>query len=95
MHLLHFKAVIYADRQSYLHLCKNLVYYEGTKHIDIKYSFIRDNVATSIFYVNKIKTKANPTNFGTKIITLDKLIKGDSSELFFYGSFKMHSKWSF
>lgn len=40
LHLIHSKATIYTDSQSCLHLCKNPVYHERTKQIDVKYHFI-------------------------------------------------------
>ncbi|XP_062104449.1 secreted RxLR effector protein 161-like [Humulus lupulus] len=35
---------VYSDSQICVHLCKNPMFYDRTKHIEIKYHFIRDKV---------------------------------------------------
>ncbi|KAL5555658.1 hypothetical protein UlMin_037894 [Ulmus minor] len=35
------KAIVYTDSQSALHLCKNPIFHERTKHVDIRYHFIK------------------------------------------------------
>ncbi|CAM8922241.1 unnamed protein product [Rhodiola kirilowii] len=62
-------AVIYSDSQSALQLSKNPVYHERTKHIDIKYHYIRSLVETGAVYLLKVDTADNPSDFGTKIVT--------------------------
>lgn len=42
LNLLHSKATIFSNSQSYVHLCKNPTYHDRTKHIDVKYKFIRE-----------------------------------------------------
>ncbi|KAL5564826.1 hypothetical protein UlMin_027990 [Ulmus minor] len=34
------KATVFCDNQSAIHLCKNHMYHERTKHVDIRYHFI-------------------------------------------------------
>ena len=42
------KVVIFSDSQSVIHLSKNPVYHERTKHVDVKYHYVRDQVAKGI-----------------------------------------------
>ena len=39
------KLVLYLDNQSVIFLCKNPVYYDRSKHIDIKYFYIRNKIS--------------------------------------------------
>jgi len=36
------KVTVFSDSQSVIHLCKNPVYHERTKHVDVKYHYVRD-----------------------------------------------------
>lgn len=56
------------DSQSALCLCKDHVYHERSKHIDVKLYFIIDLVESKEFEVRKILGLHNPADFGTKII---------------------------
>lgn len=40
---------------------------------DVKYHFIREKVTNGIIDVIKINIKENLANFGTKVLTIDKL----------------------
>ena len=40
LRLLQEKVMVYPNSQSAIHLCKNPVFYERSKHISIKYHFI-------------------------------------------------------
>ena len=64
--------VVYSDSQSALHLCKNPMYHERTKHVDVKYHFVRDQVTSGIVKVQKVSTEDNPADMGTKIVTAAK-----------------------
>ncbi|CAM8954218.1 unnamed protein product [Rhodiola kirilowii] len=66
--------VIFMDSQSALCLCKDPVYHERSKHIDIRLHFIRDKVASKVFSVEKILGDLNPADFGTKIVHVDKFL---------------------
>jgi transposase InsO family protein len=42
---------VFSDSQSALHLCKNPVFHDRMKHVDIKYHFIREKIADGIVKV--------------------------------------------
>src|SRR5690606_19239299 len=66
------KAIVYTDSQSALHLCKNPVFHERTKHVDVRYHFIREKITDGIIIIEKISTEDNPADVGTKVVTLSK-----------------------
>ncbi|XP_031259661.1 secreted RxLR effector protein 161-like [Pistacia vera] len=47
------KVTVYSDSQSAIHLSKNPVYHERTKHVDVRYHFMRDQVASGIIKLKK------------------------------------------
>jgi hypothetical protein len=62
----------YCDNQSAICLTKDDMYQFKTKHIDIKYHFIRDIVAEGKIKVNKIHTDENPADMLTKPLSNSK-----------------------
>ena len=72
LQLLKTEAVVYSDSQSAIHLSKNPVYHERTKHVDVKYHFVRDLIANGEVQIQKIPTEENPADMGTKIVTAAK-----------------------
>ncbi|KAG7532793.1 Reverse transcriptase RNA-dependent DNA polymerase [Arabidopsis thaliana x Arabidopsis arenosa] len=67
------KAVeIYCDSQSAIEVSKNNVHHDRTKHIDVKYHFIREVIASGVVEVLKISTEKNPADIFTKIVTVSK-----------------------
>ena len=70
--LLKDKATVYTDSPSALHLCKNPVFHERTKHVDVRYHFIREKVTDESIIVEKISTEDNLANAGTKVVPLSK-----------------------
>jgi len=63
---------IHCDSQSAIALAKNAVYHERTKHIDVKYHFIRDLVNNGEVQVLKIDTEDNPADIFTKVLRVSK-----------------------
>jgi len=64
--------IVYSDSQSAIHLCKNPVFHERTKHIDVRLHFIRDIVSQDIVKLEKVLSEYNPSDMGTKVLTLAK-----------------------
>ena len=65
-------ACVFSDSQSAIHLSKNPVYHERTKHVDVRFHFIRDTIATDVIKLFKVATENNPADMGTKIVTVNK-----------------------
>ncbi|XP_062099813.1 secreted RxLR effector protein 161-like [Humulus lupulus] len=63
---------VYSDSQSCIHLCKNPFFHDKTKHVEIKYYFIRDKVTEGHVSILKVPTEENPSDMGTKVVTLHK-----------------------
>ncbi len=66
-------AKLYSDSQSAIHLAKNAAFHSRTKHIDIRYHFIRSLLEEDFFRLEKIHTMDNPADMLTKVVTLEKL----------------------
>ncbi|KAL2232792.1 UNVERIFIED_CONTAM: Retrovirus-related Pol polyprotein from transposon TNT 1-94 [Sesamum indicum] len=58
------KPVIFSDSQSAIQLCKNPVFHDRTKHIDVRYHFIRDIVGKNEIRLEKISSDENPADMG-------------------------------
>ena len=54
---------VVCDSQSAVHLTKYQMYYERTKHIDVRYHFIRE---IEVIKIKKIGTANNPAGMMTK-----------------------------
>ena len=60
---------MFCDSQSAIHLAKNQVYHARTKHIDVRYHFVREIIEEGRVLVQKIKTDENPADMLTKVMT--------------------------
>ncbi|KAL3499639.1 hypothetical protein ACH5RR_038732 [Cinchona calisaya] len=62
----HGVTTVYCDSQSAIHLTKDQMYHEKTKHIDMQFHFVRDTIDEGKVLVQKISTKDNPADMFTK-----------------------------
>ena len=60
---------LYCDSQSAIHLAKNQVYHSRTKHIDVRYHFVREVFEKGKILLQKIPTADNPADMMTKVVT--------------------------
>ena len=65
--------VLYSDSQSAIHLAKNPAFHSRTKHIELKYHYIRHLLERNILKLEKIRGDDNPADMFTKVVTLEKL----------------------
>ena len=66
------KITIFSDSQSALHLNKNQMYHERTKHIDVRLHFIIKVIAEGKVELKKISTAETPADMLTKSLPLAK-----------------------
>jgi hypothetical protein len=65
--------VLHCDNQSAVHLAKNPVFHSRTKHIQMRYHFIRELINDGTLDLRKILGTKNPADMLTKVVTTDKL----------------------
>ncbi len=63
---------MFCDSQSAIHLTRNQMYHERTKHIDVRVHFIHENVSHCIITVKKVATADNPMDMMTEPVPLNK-----------------------
>ncbi|GJR02021.1 hypothetical protein Tco_0525005 [Tanacetum coccineum] len=63
------QAIVFCDSMSAICLAKDQVYHDWTKHIDVRYHFIRTERRIK---VKKIGTEDNPADVFTKLVPLSK-----------------------
>jgi hypothetical protein len=56
------ETIVFCDSQSTIHLTKNQMYHERTKHIDVRYHFLREVMTQGDITVKKIATTENPAD---------------------------------
>jgi hypothetical protein len=64
--------MVYCDNQSAVYLTKDRMYHERTKHIDIRYHFVRDVISEGKVIVKKIGTESNSADMLTKPLSIVK-----------------------
>jgi len=64
--------VVFSDSQSAINLTKNDAYHSKTKHISVKYYYVRDTVAAGEIVVKKVHTSENPADMLTKPLLMAK-----------------------
>ncbi|KAG8498902.1 hypothetical protein CXB51_005261 [Gossypium anomalum] len=65
-------STIFCDSQSAIFLTKDQMFHERTKHIDVRYHFVRDIIARGDIVVSKINTHENPADMMTKSLPITK-----------------------
>ncbi|GKC18666.1 hypothetical protein Tco_1020816 [Tanacetum coccineum] len=60
--------VVNCDNQSAIHLSRNAMFHERTKHINVRYHFIKDIMESKEIEVEKIGTKDNAADAFTKVV---------------------------
>jgi len=66
------KVLVWSDSQCVISLSKKNMFHERTKHIAVKYHFIRDVIENGDVEVLKIHTSQNPADMLTKVIPVQK-----------------------
>lgn len=64
---------LYSDSQSAIHLAKNSAFHSRTKHIQLRYHFIRSVLEDGQLKLEKIHTSHNTVDMLTKAVTRVKL----------------------
>ncbi|CAA0823453.1 cysteine-rich RLK (RECEPTOR-like protein kinase) 8 [Striga hermonthica] len=59
---------LYSDSQSAIHLAKNHAFHSRTKHIEVKYHFIRQLLEKKVLQLKKVPGERNPADVLTKVI---------------------------
>lgn len=59
--------VLYSHSRSAILLSKNHVYHERTKHVQIKFHFIKECLLTGKWFLRKVPTAHNLANMETKV----------------------------
>eukprot|EP00253_Pinus_taeda_P015425 PITA_15425 len=70
---LHGNIKLFCDSQSAIHLANNLAYDSKSKHISIKYHFVRQVTTERGVSLQKVHTKENCVDMFTKPVLLEKL----------------------
>ncbi|KAG8492178.1 hypothetical protein CXB51_009620 [Gossypium anomalum] len=65
-------STVFCDSQSAIFLTKDQMFHERTKHIDVRYHFVRDIIARGDIVVSKISTHENPADMMTKSLLVTK-----------------------
>ena len=67
------KYILYCDSQSAIHLSKNPTFHSRSKHIQVRYYWIRDVLEMKLLQLEKIHTDDNGSDMLTKTVTSQKL----------------------
>ena len=64
---------LYCDNTSSIHISNNLAFHSKTKHIQLKYHFIRSSLEDGQLKLEKMHTSQNPADILTKVVTKENL----------------------
>jgi hypothetical protein len=63
---------LFCDSQSVIYLIKDQMFHERTKHINVKYHYVREVITEGRLKVPKISTHDNPADMMTKHVPVAK-----------------------
>ncbi|XP_047326610.1 uncharacterized mitochondrial protein AtMg00810-like [Impatiens glandulifera] len=67
--------IIHCDNMSSIAMTKNPIFHARSKHIELRYHFIRYLVTQEVISMKFIKTEDQPADIMTKVVTIDKFDK--------------------
>ncbi|KAM1046530.1 hypothetical protein PS2_025781 [Malus domestica] len=65
---------VHCDSQIAIYLAKYQIHHARTKHIDVRYHFVREVVGEREIILQKIPTKDNPADMLTKVVGVAKFV---------------------
>jgi len=65
--------LLYCDSHSPIHLSKNSTFHSRSKHIDVRYHWIRDVLDEKLLQIEKIHTDDNGSDMMTETLPMQKL----------------------
>ena len=63
-------STLFFDSQTAIFLTKDQMFHERTKHIDVRYHFVREIIARGDIIVSKVETQDNPVDMMTKSLSI-------------------------
>ena len=67
-------STLFCDSQSAIFLTIDQMFHETTKHINVRYHFVREIIARGDIVVSKVETQDNPVDMMTKSLPIDKCV---------------------
>ena len=67
-------STLFCDNQTTIFLTKDQMFHERTKHIDVRYHFVREIIARGDIVVSKVGTQDNPRGMMTKSLPIAKCV---------------------
>jgi hypothetical protein len=64
--------LLYCDSQSAINLSKNSTFHSRSKHIDVRYHWIRDALDEKLLHIEKIQTNDNGSDMMSKMLPMQK-----------------------
>jgi hypothetical protein len=66
--------IVLSDNQGIVALAKNLVHHNASKHIEVRYHFVRDCATKEMLSLEKISTTDNVADAMTKSLSTDRFL---------------------
>ncbi|GAA0160346.1 hypothetical protein LIER_39022 [Lithospermum erythrorhizon] len=63
---------VLCDSQSTIHLSRNLTFHSRSKHINVRYHWVRDVLEEKLLYLDKVHNSENVTDMMTKTLPNNK-----------------------